>query len=182
MRVAQGVFPSVSSLSCGAAQLRLGPASTTGTSSPLALRRSEGRAAGLYPVRHKRPMGVVMEAVLPIGAGRVWREKEAPPNRSGIGCSGGVSVKKPPAHRRILAIFFACFQALPLRPVSSSGRDVLRLDVSFQCPQVESQLHQMAVVLPDFLLGPPVPYLVKYSFGKNSMVSEGVSKMSYHMP
>ena len=140
--------------------------------SPPALRRSEGRAAGLYPVRHKRPIGVVMEAVLPIGAGRVWREKEAPPNCSGIGCSGGVSVKKPPAHRRILAIFFACFQALPLRPVSSSGRDVLRLDVSFQCPQLESQLHQMAVVLPDFLLGPPVPYLVKSSFDK---IAYGVS-------
>lgn len=140
--------------------------------SPPSLRQSEWRAAGLYPVRHKRPIGVVMEAALPIGAGRVWREEEAPPNRSGIGCSGGISVKKPPARRRILAIFFACFQALPLRPVSSSGRDVLRLDVSFQCPQLESQLHQMAVVLPDFLLGPPVPYLVKSSFEK---ISYGVS-------
>ena len=169
MRVAQGVFTSVSSLSCGAAQLRLGPASTTGTSSPLALRRSEGRAAGLYPVRHKRPIGVATEAVWPIGAGRVRSAMEAPPHRSGIGCSGGVSVKKPQVRRCISAVFFACFQAWPLRPGSSSGQVVLRLDVSFQCPQLESRLHQTVVVLLDFLLGPPVLSLVKSSFGKNSM-------------
>ena len=34
----------------------------------------------------------------------------------------------------------------------------------------------------DFLLGPPVPYLVKSSFGKNSMVSGAAAKMSYCMP
>ena len=94
---------------------------------------------------------------------------EAPPHCSGIGCSGGVSVRKPPALRCILAVFFACFQAWPLRPGSSSGQVVLRLDVSFQCPQLESRLHQTVVVPLDFLLGPPVPCLVKSSFGKNSI-------------
>ena len=84
--------------------------------------------------------------------------------------------------RCILAVFFACFQAPHLRSRSSSGRWVLRLGVLFQCPQLESRLHQSVVELLDFLLGPLVPYLVKYSFGKNSMVSEGVPKMSYHMP
>ena len=81
---------------------------------------------------------------------------EAPPHRSGIGCSGGVAVKKLHC-AGILAVFFACFQAWPLRPGSSGERAALRLDVSFQCPQLESRLHQTVVVLPDFLLGPPVP-------------------------
>ena len=138
-------------------------------SSPPALRRSEGPAAGLYPIRHKRPIRVVTEAVWPIGAGSVRSAMEAPPHRSRIGCAGGLSVKKPPARRRILSVSFACFHAWPLRPGSSSGRVVLRLDVSVQCPQLESRLHQTVVVLPDFHLGPPVPYLVKSSFGKSSM-------------
>ena len=48
MRVVQGVFLSVSPLSCGAAQPDLGRTSRSATSSPPALRRSEGRAAALY--------------------------------------------------------------------------------------------------------------------------------------
>ena len=110
------------------------------------------------------------EAVQPIDAGRGWREKEAPPNCLGIGCSEGVSAKKPPVRRRILDFFFFFLLVFRhcLRLVSSSGRVFLRLNVSFQCHQLESRLHQMAVVVPEFLLGPPVPYLVKSSFGKIS--------------
>ena len=96
-------------------------------------------------------------------------EGPAPPLGDWLLCVPRVSVKRPPARRCILAVFFACFQAWPLRPGSSSGQVVLRLDVSFQCPQLESRLHQTVVVPLDFLLGPPVPCLVKSSFGKNSM-------------
>ena len=146
----------------------LGSDSSSAMSSPPVLRQSEGPAAHLYPVSHKRSIGFVTEAVWPIGAGMVRSVMEAPPHRSGIGCSGGVSVKKLHC-TGILAVFFACFQARPLRPGSSSGRVVLRLNVSFQCTQLESRLPQTVTMLQDFLLGPPVPYLVKSSFGKNSM-------------
>ena len=40
----------------------------------------------------------------------------------------------------------------------------------------------MVVMYLDFLLGPPVSYLVKSSFGKNSIVSGVAAKMSYCMP
>ena len=95
MRVVQGAFPSVSPLSCDAAQPGQGCASSSETSSPLALRRSEGPAARLYPVSHERPIGLATEAVWPIGAGRVRSEMEAPPHCSGIGCSEGVSPQDP---------------------------------------------------------------------------------------
>ena len=95
MRVVQGAFPSVSPLSCDAAQPGQGCASSWETSSPPALRRSEGPAARLYPVRHERPIGLATEAVWPIGAGRVRSEMEAPPHSSGIGCSEGVSPQDP---------------------------------------------------------------------------------------
>ena len=59
----------------------------------------------LYPLKHKRPIGIVTEAVWPVGGRRVGSTMEAPPRCSRIGCSVGVSVK-PPARRRILAGFF----------------------------------------------------------------------------
>ena len=49
------------------------------------------------------------EAVQPIDTGRVWKEKEAPPNCLGIGCSEGVSAKKPPVRRSILDLFWVFF-------------------------------------------------------------------------
>ena len=111
MRVVQGAFLSVSPLSCDAAQPSLGCGSSSATSSPPALRRSEGPAARLYPVRHERPIGLATEAVWPIGARRVWSAMEAPPHHSGIGCFEGVSVKKPPAHAH-LGCFLCLFSGM----------------------------------------------------------------------
>ena len=111
MRVVQGAFLSVSPLFCDAAQPGLGCGSSSVTSSPPALRRSEGQAARLYPVRHQRPIGLVTEPVWPIGTGRVRSAMEAPPHRSGIGCFEGVSVKKPPAQAH-LGCFLCLFSGM----------------------------------------------------------------------
>ena len=153
----------------------LGSDSSSAMSSPPMLRRSEGPAAGLYPVSHKRSIGIATEAAWPIGARMVRSVMEAPPHRSGIGCSGAClsrSLQRAGASWPFPLLVFR--QDLLGRDpqvggLSSSGRVVLRLNVSFQCTQLESRLPQTVTVLPDFLLGLPVPYLVKSSFGKNSV-------------
>ena len=66
--------------------------------------------------------------------------------------------------------WFLCFEAWTLRLGSSSGRVVLRLNVSFQGPQLVYRLHQTVTVLLECILGGPVPYIIKSSFGKNSYV------------
>ena len=47
---------------------------------------------------------------------------------------------------------------------------VLSRNLSLQSTQLIYLIHQTVTVPPECILGPPVPYLIKSSFGKNSYV------------
>ena len=81
-------------------------------------------------------------------------EGPAPPLGDWLLCVPRVSVKRPPARRRILAVFFACFQASRLSPGAVRGQWVLRLDVSFPFPELESGLHPTCSPAPELSPGP----------------------------
>ena len=108
----------------------------------------------LYPLKHKRPIGIVTEAVWPVGGRRVHDGGPTPLLKDWLLCGRVCQAPSAQAHFG----WFLCFEVWPLRPGSSSGRLVLRLTVSFQSAQLVCGLHQTVTVLPECIVGPPVPF------------------------
>lgn len=79
-----------------------------------------------------------------------------------------------------MAVFFAGISGTHLRPGYSVGSGFSGW--MFHPVPITRMLHKMVVMYLDFLLGPPVSYLVKSEFVANSIVSGVAAKMSYCMP
>lgn len=77
-------------------------------------------------------------------------EGEARPKSWGNGCSGRVC-QSPPVRRR------TCFQAWPLRLDPAKWAHCPQAGCFLPVPSTGITTHQTVVILPDFLLGPPVP-------------------------